>query len=128
MSPVSLRPEWAEYPTPRFCLTAGLVLGSLCLAFLGLVVDFRQPDDENLTLSQPQTATDLIGLAASEMTLLFGEPTRMRREPPAHIWQYSRDECVMDVYVYNDTVKYAESRNRQGEIVAGCFETLKKAP
>ncbi len=33
---------------------------------------------------------------------LFGEPTFLRRDPSAELWQYQTETCVLDLFLYDD--------------------------
>lgn len=59
----------------------------------------------------PALAADLIGSSAIATRGLLGNPAMVRREPPAEIWQYRNETCVLDVYVYG-RVTHAEIRER----------------
>jgi hypothetical protein len=42
----------------------------------------------------------LMGLTEAEMRTLLGDPTTVRPEPPALIWSYASQQCVVDLYFY----------------------------
>jgi len=54
----------------------------------------------------------LIGLKKDEILNLLGRPSFQRRDPPAEIWRYRTDECLVDLYLYppktSDTTKQKE--------------------
>ncbi len=65
-----------------------------------------------------RAAPKLIGMRAKEISSLLGQPTLLRHEPPAQVWQYASDDCVLYVFLYRnrrDTgrsrVRYVESRD-----------------
>lgn len=75
----------------------------------------------------PQTAglrrtvdpDSLIGLDAAGLQAAMGEPTRIRKEATAEIWQYQGGACVFDVFIYpegNSTkVVLYEARDQAGK-------------
>jgi hypothetical protein len=71
-------------------------------------------------------AVELTGLGAAEVLALLGSPDFRRSEPPAELWQYRRTDCILDVFLREDSrgyrVVHAEMRQRR-QIVAtagGC--------
>jgi hypothetical protein len=56
------------------------------------------------------------GLIATEITTALGDPNSRRREPPAEIWQYYGEGCILDLFLYDEkdgkTVSHAELRSR----------------
>jgi hypothetical protein len=58
----------------------------------------------------------LSGLSDKDVQRALGEPDFRREEPPAQIWQYRSPECVLDLFLYEDTeqywVAYAETHDR----------------
>jgi hypothetical protein len=59
----------------------------------------------------------LTGRTRADLSRLLGAPDFVRRDPPAEIWQYRSDECVLDLFLYPEAgefqVVYAETRDRQ---------------
>lgn len=47
-------------------------------------------------------AHDLIGVDADGLTGQLGEPDFRRLDPPAELWQYRTDACMLDVFLYLD--------------------------
>ena len=43
---------------------------------------------------------DLKGLDGAMLLTLLGEPTLIRAEPPAEVWQYRAETCVLDLVFY----------------------------
>jgi hypothetical protein len=111
-----LRTQWPEYPRWDFVLCLFLIVIGLCSGLLGVAGAFNRGGlMEAATQSHiPLTAGDLLGNSASLTRDLFGAPTLVRREPPAEVWQYRSDDCVLDLYLYGesqpDTVRHAELR------------------
>ncbi len=60
------------------------------------------------------TLTQLNGLSASELKAALGDPTLLRRDGPAQLWQYAGSGCVLHVFLYKDNgsfrVTYSEVR------------------
>lgn len=85
---------------------------------------YRPPHDA------PAIAPDaLLGMTATAVTGLLGQPTFLRREGPAQVWQYRSDLCLVDLFFYPPKaqeaaggaalqVTYAELR-RSGAAEAG---------
>lgn len=129
-SPVSLRPEWPEYPCPRFLLTLGLIVGSLLLSLVGVTLKAQHDTpvlEAEATESHSAHAADLVGLNGTEVKERFGAPALVRHEPPAEIWQYRNADCVLDLFVYADTppakVQHAEIRARHASAETETFES-----
>jgi hypothetical protein len=127
--PVFLWPEWPEYPSPWFLLTLGIIGGSLLLTALGFALPPSGNADKPGISTSLQTPEDLSGLTATETRSLFGPPVLVRHEPPAEIWQYRSDSCVLDIYLYTDTtptkIRHAEIRPRTQPVTdADCLHIL----
>lgn len=56
------------------------------------------------------------GQTGKEILMALGEPSFRRREPPAEVWQYYGQGCVLDLFLYDETggqrVTHAELRSR----------------
>lgn len=48
----------------------------------------------------PRDPAILIGLDAAGLEAMLGAPELKRREPPAEMWQYRTETCVLDLYLY----------------------------
>ena len=77
----------------------------------------------------------LLGLARADVAALLGPPGLLRRDPPAEMWQYRNEACVLHLFLYAvgaDTgyeVRHVELRGRAGAPVpARCFAALINAP
>ncbi len=62
-------------------------------------------------------ATDMMGRAASDIESLFGTPALRREEMGAQVWQYTSQDCVLLLYLYEDAnkdwrVTHAETRRK----------------
>ena len=57
----------------------------------------------------------LYGLDAGSLGALLGEPSLVRNEAPAEIWQYRSKTCVFDIFLYQGAdqprVTYIEARD-----------------
>lgn len=42
----------------------------------------------------------LMGLAPHAVNRLLGPPSLLRAEAPAEVWQYTAENCVLDIYLY----------------------------
>ena len=77
----------------------------------------------------------LVGLARADVAALLGPPGLLRRDPPAEMWQYRNEGCVLHLFLYPvpaDTgyeVRHVELRGRAGAPVpARCYAGLIDAP
>jgi hypothetical protein len=68
----------------------------------------------------PATASSLLAhfhnLTTDRVEALVGEPDFRRVEPPAELWQYRTEQCVVDLFFYGDgqdrRVVLADARGR----------------
>jgi hypothetical protein len=44
----------------------------------------------------------LLALAPRQISGIFGQPSLVRREPPAEVWQYANHGCVLILFFYPD--------------------------
>ncbi len=81
---------------------------------------------------QPKKPAPLTGMTLVEVRELLGEPGFTRRDGPAQVWQYFGNECVLDLFLYEekDGVRVAHSALRglgPGQPPPqGCLAGLKK--
>jgi hypothetical protein len=74
-----------------------------------------------------------LGLAPVALSQELGEPHLKRREDIAEVWQYRREDCVLDVFLYEDgsiyKVAYLEARDLSAEPVEtrACLRGLLEA-
>jgi len=74
----------------------------------------------------------LAGLTGTEVSALLGPPGFVRRDPPAEVWQYRTESCVLDLFLYADgadlplRVDYFEFRGRtvSGVAATECYREL----
>ena len=71
-----------------------------------------------------------MGLAPHAVNRLLGPPSLLRTEAPAEVWQYTAEDCVLDIYLYAEekmpdrsTVTYYEIRrsDRAKSGARACF-------
>lgn len=62
-----------------------------------------------------------LGLTPVDLTAELGKPQLRRQESTAEIWQYRRQDCVLDVFLYEESdgfkVAYLEARDLSAEPV-----------
>jgi hypothetical protein len=58
--------------------------------------------------------TNLKGLKQAEIVALLGEPDFRRADPPAELWQYRAEDCILDLYFYRggDGFRVADAETR----------------
>ncbi|WP_419902712.1 hypothetical protein [Kiloniella sp.] len=72
--------------------------------------------DYEIAPLQPEIDDDpekLLGINSKQLMAKLGEPSLIRRENPAEIWQYSTNSCVLDLVFYDSMTAYVESRDDQ---------------
>ncbi len=133
--PVPFRQQWQEHPSPAFIVCLAVILCGFVSLVLALTGVIGKPATHLLAHNEiPALAADLIGSSAIATRNLLGTPIMVRHEPPAEVWQYRSDNCVLDVYVY-DTVTHAEIRERSSRhdsagseaLDRDCLKTLRLA-
>ena len=77
----------------------------------------------------------LVGLARADVAALLGPPGLLRRDPPAEMWQYRNEDCVLHLFLYavradaGYEVRHVELRGRAGAPApARCYAGLINAP
>ena len=77
----------------------------------------------------------LIGMERADVAALLGPPKLLRRDPPAEMWQYLSDACVLHVFMYTSgdgesyLVRHVEIHDRKAnEAPPHCYTTLINAP
>jgi hypothetical protein len=68
-----------------------------------------QPDGKSSTTQSLPTPASLKGLNGSELKAALGEPTLLRQDGSAQLWQYSGSGCVLHVFLYDDHGTYRVS-------------------
>jgi len=77
---------------------------------------------------------ELIGLDHATVRRALGDPTRIRTELPAQVWQYVTGDCVVDLYLYQQSgamkVTYIEARSHTAEAAptGRCLKSLLERP
>jgi hypothetical protein len=74
----------------------------------------------------------LMGLDRDELNERLGEPSLIRRDGDAEVWQYRGDRCVLDLFLYGAAkeVEHIDLRNRgEGDEaeVRDCFVGMLRA-
>jgi hypothetical protein len=71
---------------------------------------------ERVAVTAPPALATLHNLTAADIVALVGEPDFRRVEPPAELWQYRGDACVVDLFLYHQgkTVRviHVDARDR----------------
>jgi hypothetical protein len=65
-----------------------------------------RPDDKSAKIELPPTPARLRGLSGNELEAALGEPTLLRQDGGAQLWQYSGSGCVLHVFLYDDHGTY----------------------
>ncbi len=84
---------------------------------------------------RPLSEIRLIGQSKRGLTQLLGVPSFKRRDPPAEIWRYRDQTCLLDFYLYPFKqagtgapvkVSFVEARTPRGPStpVATCLKTI----
>jgi hypothetical protein len=77
---------------------------------------------------------ELVGLDHAVVRRALGNPTHIRSELPAQVWQYATGDCIVDLYLYDQdgawTVTYVEARSHTAESAptARCLKSLLERP
>ena len=73
-------------------------------------------------------ARELIDMDAESVRARLGQPRLLRREPPAQVWQYADDTCVLLLFLYDPKsgkgparVQYAQGRMLPGHESEGAL-------
>ncbi|WP_119458508.1 hypothetical protein [Rhodospirillaceae bacterium SYSU D60014] len=68
-----------------------------------LPIPARKPSSETLLASRPDLNPErLIGLSLVEAEALLGEPALQDEKPPAKVWTYNAQSCVLSIFFYAD--------------------------
>ena len=91
---------------------------------------------EPVKVSEPSIDDDpqqLYGLDGGALGDLLGQPSLIRTEAPAEIWQYRSQTCVFDIFLYEGAdqprVTYIEARDDSAQRIdaRGCLNELLRA-
>ena len=92
-----------------------------------------EKENETAALPTPPPIDDdpqqLMGLDRAGLGGKLGQPELVRHEAPAEIWQYRYEDCVFDIFLYDQRVAYFEARDRKANMVdaRGCLKRLLRA-
>jgi len=79
-----------------------------------------EPDapDTRVVVKIDDDPGQLLGLDVKSLTRLLGTPRFMRRDPPAQLWRYRDEDCILDLFLYvaagkktGSTVRHFETRS-----------------
>ncbi len=121
----------------------GWLFGTLGLALTGCAVTSQSPDEPvpaavvaavvsvpeaeeaappEIETYVPPDPTQVVGMVQTDLRRLMGEPSLVRTEATAEVWQYRSAGCVMDLFLYRNgrgsgrEVVYFEVRDvREGQ-------------
>ena len=91
---------------------------------------------EPVKVAEPSIDDDpqqLYGLDSGALGTLLGQPSLIRNEAPAEIWQYRSQTCVFDIFFYESAdqprVTYIEARDDSAQRIdaRGCLNELLRA-
>lgn len=74
--------------------------------------------------------SELLHLSAAEVRRKLGPPDFRRQDPPAELWQYRGESCILDLFLYDRDsvlqVTHVETRPGNGIDLtpSGCYATL----
>lgn len=128
---LSLRPESLRPVLRRAAVLALCLLPVAC----GGPQSVQTPDPQSAYIMPgvPRRAPIKVVPKAEELqnrppvaiSSLLGEPTYIRREPPAEVWQFVTGRCVLDITFYPDKTvpenrvsSWLESRDMSGQKMA----------
>lgn len=77
----------------------------------------------------PPDSKRMMGLNRNDLASLLGSPTLRRADPPAEVWQYRDNSCVLHVFLYQDpisggyAVTYVDTVQRGSRLLSNddCF-------
>lgn len=105
----------------RFALPGLLALFISACAQTGLV---SEPGDEGAVVRRgpPPDLSDLMSQNTQTLLGKMGQPTLLREEFDAQVWQYDHPVCVLFFYLYRDaaqafTVSHIEARAKEGGVM-----------
>ncbi|MEC9347212.1 MAG: hypothetical protein VYB54_13365 [Pseudomonadota bacterium] len=52
--------------------------------------------------SPDRPITELVGLGDADIAARMGEPHSVLRQPPATVWRYRLNGCVVDLFLFRD--------------------------
>ena len=101
----------------------------------GTTQSAARPSSDNAKAHQPLSKIRLIGQDKKGLRQLLGVPNFKRHDPPAELWRYRDQSCLLDFYLYPPKkgkadapmkVSFVEARTPQGPStpVGNCLKTL----
>lgn len=73
----------------------------------------------------------LKGLTSTEVKAMLGQPSFMRRDKPAEIWQYRNNVCILDLFLYPEeagpSVAHYAVRSTHQASEDSCFDSFQVA-
>ncbi len=92
--------QTTQTPTPAATTTAVAPVEAPNVGVLGAErLPQRQVVPQMVVNSDP---TQVVGMLPRELRSLLGRPEFVRRDMTAEVWQYRRDRCVVDLFLYDD--------------------------
>ena len=81
-----------------------------------------KPSEKEASLPPLRIPKGMIGMSASDVKSLMGEPNLLRKDLDAQMWQYADQDCVLLLYLYLDVgavyrVKHMEVRTKKNSSV-----------
>ena len=58
----------------------------------------------------------MVGLFAEDVQKMFGVPDFKHYDPPAEIWQYQKEVCLLDIFLYVNKQQSNKLRVRHAEV------------
>lgn len=122
-----IRSPWAEQPAEP------VKIESAALDRTGEPPPAPEPDPHIVRRIINDDPTQLMGLAPDAVNRLLGQPSLLRSEPPAQVWQYKKADCVLDIFLYvgetkpgNMRVTYYEIRGSKASYkgIRACFAAI----
>jgi hypothetical protein len=101
--PIQARPpaQTASFPAPPALRSAPDFAAALGALEVDLTAPFVAPIDDN--------PGRLMGLDQGALRTLLGKPGFVRRDDPARMWRYRHASCVLDLFLYAETIQSSPS-------------------
>ncbi len=128
---VAARPILSRAGARAVTLAAALAGLSACAPALDAALDAASSFPNPIAVvaapfAPPQEPGALVGHSGREVAGWLGEPQLKRRDPPAEMWQYRTQACVVDFFLYGDAlaVSHVEMRPREASARA-CLSAIR---